>query len=332
MSLGAVLAVDFHAYYQPVAFLDRLRKRTAYPRIERVGKQEVVMSAPGVGRPLRQEQNDLSARLALMDDAGIDTQILRLQNVSGIDALELQEGREVARAANEELSQLAALHPKRFVPYASVPMRDTASAIAELDHAVCTLGHRGVGVSVMTDGVAVDDARVAPFLDRVEALGVPLLLLPNHPASTDAALAPYGWLTGAFGFQVDISIVALRLLCSGALKQRPGLRVILANLGGVLPFVAERLDQYWSRVHAGGDVLDQMPREALRRFYFETASGDSSAIRLAAEVVGTDRLVFGSDYPSFSMARAIETVTQSGLDPQDVQRVLTGNAQALIWT
>jgi len=321
------MAIDFHAYFQPVAFLDRLRKRSGFPRIETIDGKEVVLSSAGVGRPLRPEQNDIAARLAMMDEAGIDLQILRLQNVSGIDALELQEGREVARAANEELAALARAHPGRFVPYASVPMRDVRYAIEELDHAVGQLGHRGVGISVFTEGVAVDHLSVAPLLDRVERLGLPLLLLPNHPASTDAALAPYGWLTGAFGFQVDLSIVALRLLCSGALEQRPQLRVILANLGGVLPFVTERLDQYWHRVHAGGNALPVPPTEALRRFYYETASGDSAAIRMTAEVIGADRLVFGSDYPSFAMKRAVDNVRACGLGEADIELILKGNAQ-----
>jgi predicted TIM-barrel fold metal-dependent hydrolase len=324
------MAIDFHAYFQPAAFLDRLRQRHGYPRIERMDGREIVWSAPNVGRPLRPEQNDVVRRLAMMDEAGIDTQILRLQNVSGIDALETDEAREVAHAANAELADLARQYPQRFVPYASVPMRDIDKAIEVLDRAVTGLGHRGVGVSAATAGVFVDDPSVAPFLDRVEALGVPLLLLPNHPSSIDSALAPHGWLTGALGFQVDIAVAALRLLCSGALERRPGLRVILANLGGVLPFVTERLDQYWHRVHAGTRDLPVPPVEALRRFYYETASGDARAIRLAAEVIGIDRLVFGSDYPSFDMARAVHNVRDSGLSEDAVEQVLRGNAQPLI--
>jgi len=280
---------------------------------------------------LRPEQNDIAGRLAMMDNAGIDTQILRLQNVSGIDALEITEGRAVARAANEELARLAALHPTRFVPYASVPMRDIASAIEALEYAVVDLGHRGVGVSVQTDGVFVDHPSVAPFLDRVEALGVTLLLLPNHPSSLDAVLAPHGWLTGSFGFQTDISVAALRLLYGGSLDKRPKLRVILANLGGVLPFLTERLEEYWRRVHAG-DLSTAMPPpvEALRRFYYETASGDPRAIRLAAEVLGVDRLVFGSDYPSFEMARGVANVRDSGLSETEIEQILRGNALPLI--
>jgi 2,3-dihydroxybenzoate decarboxylase len=325
------MASDFHAYYQPLAFLDRLRQRTSYPRIEAVDGREIVWSAPGVGRPLRPEQNDIAGRLAMMDAAGIDTQILRLQNVSGIDALEIGEGREVARAANEELSGLSAKHPTRFVPFASVPMRDIGSAIEALEHAVLRLGHCGVGISVQTGGVFVDHPSVAPFLDRVESLGVTLLLLPNHPSSLDSVLAPHGWLTGSFGFQTDISVAALRLLYGGALDSRPRLRVILANLGGVLPFLTERLEEYWRRVHAGDrSVAMPPPVEALRRFHYETASGDPRAIRLAAEVLGTDRLVFGSDYPSFEMARGVANVRASGLDETGIEQILRGNARPLI--
>jgi predicted TIM-barrel fold metal-dependent hydrolase len=289
-----------------------------------------VFSSPDAARPIRAEQTDIEWRVRAMSAAGIDCQILRLQNVSGVDALEQAEGLEVAQAANEELAKIAARFPGRFTPYAAVPLTDVPGAVAELKRAVKSLGHRGVGLSASCGGKSIDHPSFEPLLQCAAQLDVPVILLPNHPSLIDAALRPYGWLTGAYGFQVDVSTVALRLVCDGTLERIPGLRIILANLGGVLPFVMERLEQYWSRVHAGARPLAESPRAALRRFWYETASGHPAAIRMTAEVLGADRLVFGSDYPSFDFVRALQAVRASGLPPQAIELILSQNARQLV--
>ena len=262
--------------------------------------------------------------------AGIDAQILRVQNVSGIDAFEPAEGVEMAQAANDDIAAIAKRYPGRFIPYAAVTMRDVPAAVAELERAVTRLGHRGVGISTSVDGKPLDHPDFLPVFECADRLRVPMLILPNHPSLIDQRIAPYNWLTGALGFQVDLSLVALRLLSAGTLDRFPKLEVILANLGGVFPFIIERLDQYWERVHAGKRPLKVRPNEALRRFYVETASGHPAAIRLTAEIMGIDRLLFGSDYPSFDFDRAVAMVRNCGLPPEQIEKILSGNAARLL--
>lgn len=298
--------------------------------MEKTAQGEAVFSAPNAARPLRPEQTDIEWRVRAMDEAGLDCQILRLQNVSGVDALDPAEGLEVAQAANEELVDIARRFPGRFIPYAAVPLTDVPGAVGELERAVTQLGHRGVGLSASCGGRSLDDPKFAPLLDCAARLDVPLILLPNHPSMIGNTLEPYGWLTGAYGFQVDISTVALRLACNGTLDRLPKLRIVLANLGGVLPFVLERLDQYCSRVHAGAKPLPEPPREVLRRFWYETASAHGAAIRMTAEVLGVDRIVFGSDYPSFDFKRALQAVRGCGLGEGEVEAILRGNAETVL--
>lgn len=322
---------DYHAYFQPPRFLDCLRKRRQYPRIERTGEGEAIFTGPGTGRPIRPEQIDLDRRIELMDESGVDVQILRLQNVGGIDAFELHEACEMARLVNEELADIQKRHAGRFKAYACVPMQSAHKAAEEVRHAVVQLGHHGVGVSCQLDGKGLDDAQYLPFLKAVQALDVPLLVLPNHPPLLAPALQPYGWLAGAFGFQVDLTWAVLRLLASGVMDEEvPRLRVVVANLGGVLASIPERLDEYWRRVHVGSPSLKQLPSQALRRFYYETASAHPEAIATAARLFGCERLLFGSDYPSFSLRRGIENVRRSGLAPADIQKILAGNSDALL--
>jgi len=324
------MVVDFHAYFQTRSFLERLRRRRDYPFIEETPEGELIRSGPNAARRIRPEQTDIALRAELLAQAGIDTQILRLQNVSGIDAFDSHEGRDIAQAANEEMAELARRYPGRFVPYAAVPMRDVAMAVTELERAVTRLGHHGVGISTSVDGKPLDHPEFEPLFECAARLNVPVLVLPNHPSLIDGAIGEHGWLTGAFGFQVDLSLVALRLLATRRLDRYPQLPIILANLGGVFPFIIERLEGYWARVHAGARPLAVRPIEALRRFYLETASGHPAAIRMTAEVMGVDRLVFGSDYPSFDFVRALRSVRESGLSPEQIALILGGNAKQLV--
>jgi predicted TIM-barrel fold metal-dependent hydrolase len=322
--------VDFHTYVQPESFLERLRRRRGYPRVERSPAGEILLSAPGVARPIRPEQNDIEKRLSLMDAAGVSMQVIRLQNVSGVDALDADEGLAVAVAANEELSGLALRYPGRFAPFAAFPAADEAGGRKELRRAIEVLGLRGVATSVCHHGVAIDHPRYEWIFETAAELEVPLLLLPNHPTVVDQALEPFGWLSAALGFHVDLSVVALRILAYGRLERYPRLDVILANAGGVLPYVTKRLDHFWAKAPAGVKLFTSPPSSAIRRFHFGTAWTDARTVGVAAQVIGCDRMVFGSDYPSFDLVEAIGEVRRSKLAQDDVDCILSSNAARLL--
>jgi aminocarboxymuconate-semialdehyde decarboxylase len=57
------------------------------------------------------------------------------------------------------------------------------------------------------------------------------------------------------------------------------------------------------------------------------------ALRCAADSLGADRLVLGTDFPYQSgdaYQRAVSYLTTSGLPPGDVGNILSANAQALL--
>lgn len=324
------MVIDFHSYVQPKTFLERLRKRRAFPRIERSGSDEYLMSAPGMARKVRPEQNDIGLRLEAMSLGGVDAQVLRMQNVSGVDAFDIAEGIDIAMAGNEEVSEIARSYPGRFIPFAAIPMRDPSIAAKELKRAVKTLGHAGVGLSVACEGRAVDSADYdCVFAAAAETRAI-TFLLPNHPSTVDGVLAPHNWLSAAFGFQVDLSLIALRLLCGGLTRRYPELPLVLANLGGVYPFVMERIEKFWERMPVAERPFPERPSLALRRFYLATASSQSESIALAAKVIGADRLLFGSDYPSFEFKAAVSRVRESGLSEAEMELVFSKNALTLI--
>jgi len=108
-----------------------------------------------------------------------------------------------------------------------------------------------------------------------------------------------------------------RELCALA-EAFPGLRMVAAHLGGGLPFFL------------------QMPevRQSLLSIYFDTAAVtllyDDESVARAIDLAGSDRLLFGSDYPLLSIRRQSERAI-TGLAEEIARAVCGGNAEALFW-
>src|SRR5436305_13479355 len=83
-----------------------------------------------------------AARLAAMDAAGIDLQVLS-HNQPGCQALDAAAAIPVAREVNDFLFEAVKAHPDRFAGLAALPTADPAAAVTELDRAVTKLGLKG---------------------------------------------------------------------------------------------------------------------------------------------------------------------------------------------
>lgn len=97
----------------------------------------------------------------------------------------------------------------------------------------------------------------------------------------------------------------------------PGNVIICAHWGGGLPFYA---------------LMPEVP-EIIKNVYFDTAASPflyrPEIFTTVAGLVGADRVLFGSDYPLISQERALREARQAGLEPEDEEAVLGGNAARL---
>ena len=93
--------------------------------------------------------------------------------------------------------------------------------------------------------------------------------------------------------------MAMHLMFTGALDRFSGIRFILSHAGGTLPYLAWRL---FNRQVANPDLPPQWTYEqycmAMRRFWYDTAmSVGPEMLKCLFSIVGTERVVFGSDWP-----------------------------------
>lgn len=243
-------------------------------------------------------------------------------------------GTDRARLYNDSLAALLARHRGRLVGLGCVDPWAGEAAARELERMVVALGFAGALVNPSDGRRYLDDPACAPLLAAAESLGRPLFVHPTRDLPADEHWRDFV-LSLVMGRPTQTALCAARLIFTGALDRHPRLDLLLAHGGGVLPFVAGRLDATWAtyrpeRWH-GPDILTLEPSTYLRRFHADTNTWSVPALRLLLEVLGPDRLVVGNDQPPVWAPLEDSLALLAGLDLTDAERehVLWRNAARL---
>jgi predicted TIM-barrel fold metal-dependent hydrolase len=276
-------------------------------------------------------------RLAAMDAAGIDMQVLSIHS-PGVEQLDPAVATDLARGINDWLAKAVSCHPGRFVGLATLPTMVPDMAVSELKRMVQDHGFVGAVINGHTRGRYLDDKYFWPILECAESLRVPLYLHPapppkqvidtyytgNFAPGVTAQLA-----TPAWGWHIETAVHVLRLILSGAFDHYPNLQLIIGHLGEALPFMLPRLNSTLSRELTG---LKRSIGDYLRQNVYYTISGfnyTSTFLDLLFEV-GVDRIMFSADYPWGSMESAHKFLDQLPISPADKEHIAHGNAERLL--
>jgi predicted TIM-barrel fold metal-dependent hydrolase len=137
--------------------------------------------------------------------------------------------------------------------------------------------------------------------------------------------------TAMSGFAAEVSLHALRLICSGLFDQYPKLKIILGHLGEALPYWLWRLDNMWQR-RAYSDKLKKLPGEYFKENFFVTTSGIFSQppLMCAYMALGADRILFAVDYPLESNSKAVEFMAEAPMCDSDKEKICHLNAERLL--
>jgi predicted TIM-barrel fold metal-dependent hydrolase len=262
----------------------------------------------------------LDTRLRAMDRAGVDVSVLSFAPIGTISDGGL--ARQLCRVANDGLLAACARYPDRFVATAMLPLPDTEAAGIELGRMRAEGAIRAVQIVAQTTQYQPDLPDFDDLFGMAADAGLPLLI---HPAAGVADLSPlfdvYGLASGMHAM-VSHALVAARLMQSGMLDRIPRLELILTHLGGILPFLIERLDD-----RAQGPAMLK-PSDYLRTRIHVDGCGylAGPALRCTIQTLGAGRLLVGSDWPSREIAPAIHAVRGLGLDAAQEAAILRGNA------
>jgi predicted TIM-barrel fold metal-dependent hydrolase len=145
------------------------------------------------------------------------------------------------------------------------------------------------------DGWPLDDESFGPLLEELSRHETTVFVHGTVPCSTDG-LREYA-MSLAMGFMADPLTAVGRLTYSGTIDRFPGINWIFAHLGGTLPFVLPRYDNYYRQFPECREKIERPPSEIMRELYFDTVSMHPPALRCTLDTFSADQVVFGSDYP-----------------------------------
>jgi hypothetical protein len=236
-----------------------------------------------------------------MDDQGVDVAVLSLAS-PGVQNLPAADALAVAREANDALADVVAARPNRLQALAAIPTSAPEAAAAELERAVTGLGFRGAMLYGRTGDRLADAPENDELYAMAERLRVPLHFHPQTPvqAVQDAYYSglPDGvgrvLATAGLGWYYDLGVQYLRMIFSGVFDRFPGLQVIAGHWGEVVLFYLDH-----TGILAPNAGLQRTLADYFRQNFWVAGSGTVSDryLRWTAEVVGTDRMLYSTDYP-----------------------------------
>jgi predicted TIM-barrel fold metal-dependent hydrolase len=317
--------IDVHTHYLAATLVQALERRTELPMITADGDARLVHYGTGNIHPVLPAMGDVELRLREMDAQGIDVAVLST-NIPGVDWFPVADSSAVAKDINDELAALVKAHPDRFVALAVLPMQDPEAAAAELERTVAA-GFRGAMVYSNVAGERLDAAERRVVFDVAAKLDTAIYIHPTFPL-TAGTLDAYA-LIPTLGFMFDTTTAALRLVLDGLYERHPDFKLVLGHAASLLPQLAGRID-YEAERHAGGrGVLSSDPSEQLRLIYTDCVCVWPPALRSAVELVGGERMMFGSDYPFWDPERSLQTMKDTGFDEPLSEAIFHGNAERL---
>ncbi len=321
--------IDFHNHYYPPAYLDALRSDGGITKVSTDAQGNPVLATPGDVNIVVPGHRDIDFRQDVLDRAGVDTQVLSF-TAPGTDIHPPDRAVRYAQMVNDAFATILRERPDRFTALATLPMRDPAAAVSEVERAIKTLGLKGIMLFSNVNGVALADERFWPVYEKANDISAVVYIHPTYPVGVEA-MTKY-WLMPLVGFTFDTTLAAASLVFSGVVERYPNITWVLAHLGGAIPYLAERLDRGFHAFKECRKNIPKPPTEYLREFYYDTVNFDTRALRLAIDFAGTDRLLAGSDYPHQigSIRSMLESLDTLAITAEERTQILGGNATRLL--
>ncbi|MEN6473394.1 MAG: amidohydrolase family protein [Syntrophaceae bacterium] len=204
---------------------------------------------------------------------------------------------DLSRRVNEYFASVVAIYPKRFRFVAALPMPLVDASIQEAVYALDALNADGIGLLASAGDMYLGDPAFEPLMQELNKRACVVMVHPNiHSSSelTGLTIPPAG-----LEFTFDTSRAMVNLIWNGVLTRYPKITWIFAHAGGVVPYLAWRMDLLYFTEHyleMNGSL--KAPSAFLNDLYYDTALSMSQyAMSACLLLAGAGHILFGSDYP-----------------------------------
>ncbi|MFF2486198.1 amidohydrolase family protein [Microbacterium sp. NPDC058062] len=268
---------------------------------------------------------DVELRLSLMDQAGIDHQLVSPSPVHYYEWADEDKAILLSRAVNDGMAQLVSAEPRRLTGLGVVPLRYPDRAVQELRRAVEELELAGVEIPTTGGDFELSSPLLDPFWQEAEDLGA-LIFLHPWGCTLGTRLDRY-YLANTVGQPVETAVALSHLIFSGVLDRHPRLKILAAHGGGYLPTYIGRSDHAW-HVRPDARTCTRRPSDYLRDIYYDSLVYDSDALHTLLDRVGPERVLMGSDYPfDMGVDDPVSRIDAAALTPE-IARDIKGRTAA----
>lgn len=274
-------------------------------------------------------------RIEQMDKAKIEYSILSL-NSPGMQAeVDGVISANRSRGLNDELKEIIDKYPQRLGGFAALPTQDPKASANELERCVKQYGFHGALINSFANkgtaenAIYLDDPSYDVLWERAQDLRVPIYLHPRNPLPSQQMMfqGHPELLAATWGFLVECSTHALRMITSGVFDRYPGLTVCLGHLGEALPAYQWRITKTYAQKVPNSPLKKDIYGYLKSNFVFTTSGFfDTKAMMNVADVVGTDRVCFSSDYPWMSMVDGADWFDNAVISEADRLQIGRTNA------
>lgn len=336
------MIIDFQAHVFPPEYLAEMKRRDGAVILEEPDPHSGMSYFYDkklkcrINTATLQGQN-VEKRLQHMDQYSIDIHVLTIP-APGADRFEGEDAIGIARIANNAIAAIVRQHPQRFVGFFTLPTCNMKASLDELERSVGELGLKGFGCFANLNSQALDREELFPIYERLAKYKLPVYIHPTAPLATEAVgidIMP----TLIFGWAFDSTVAMTRLVYGRVLERFPEIHWVVADVGGVLAFFAQRaINIYTGRTdeirHKYG--LKENPLDSFRRFYVDTADHPASTLTCVREFFTPDRMVLGTNYPygpedgCVLVKNSLKAIDGLNLNPTDKAKILGANAAKIL--
>ena len=290
--------IDIHSHFLPETWPDLATRfgTPNWPWLKRLDHDHgMLMLGEQEYRPVYSACWDINKRLEEMDRDGVNHQIMCVTPLLFAYQRIPSEAEYCARLFNDLALEMCAQSNGRITALAQVPLQDIDASCLEVERAI-ELGHLGVQIGNHVAERDLDDEGLITFLQHCASIGAPVLVHPWDMLGRER-MDRYmmQWLV-AMPAETQLSI--LYLILSGAFERLPKtLKICFAHGGGSFVFLLGRGDNAWRHRDIVREQCPNLPSSYVTRFSVDSAVFDESALRLLIDVMGDERVMFGTDYP-----------------------------------
>ncbi|MFF7467978.1 amidohydrolase family protein [Streptomyces sp. NPDC008092] len=308
--------------------------------------------------PMPPSLTDVDGMLAARAEAGIDLTIIgspvgagAMARVPGVD--NYAQPRDRLRSFHAWMSGLIGRFPDRLRGYVYANPFGDDDHLDGVRETLADPAFVGLITTSSVHGELLGSPRADSFFALAAEARVPVLVhAPAEPGGTER-VDEIGFVEqiGRFG---DVTMGMAMIAFAGWLDKYPDLRLIGATGGGAMALLPERLQtaarpRHWAggAPPAGRPEAAQTrtpatapsaargpsadPAAALQRMYVDTSPLSWAHLSLNAEVLGPERMLFGTDSPPLAvpLEEQIRMIEKLPVDRASQQLILGGNAEAV---